>query len=165
MSRAGTQLGFFLVADGFQLNDQSQFQGGQFELRSGDDLTQVASLDDGTPPVLVYVKGDELITVEGVTYLTVNPDPLDPQVNVLNPDGKTHVVSWYDSATGDLVFAIEDKTLVGNGDGDFNDDVFRLHFGAVDRPAAVLRRRGRRRDVQHRDRRRRQHARRAPSCS
>ena len=25
---AGTQLGFFLVADGFQLNDQSQFQGG-----------------------------------------------------------------------------------------------------------------------------------------
>lgn len=127
----GTQLGFFLVSDGFQLNDQSQFQGGQFELRNGDDLTQAASLDDGAPPVLVYVKGAELITVQGVTFLTVNPDPLDPQVNVLNPDGRTHVVSWYDGATGDLVFAIEDLTLVGNGDGDFNDAVFRLHFGAV----------------------------------
>ena len=128
---AGTQLGFFLVADGFQLNDQSQFQGGQFELRNGGDLTKVASLDDGTPPVLVYVKGDELITVQGVTYLTVNADPLDPHLNVLNPDGQTHVASWYDSATGDLVFGFEDKTLVGNGDGDFNDAVFRLHFGAV----------------------------------
>ena len=127
----GTQLGFFLVSDGFRLNDQSQFEGGQFELRNGDDLTQPASLEDGTPPVLVYVKGDELITVQGVTFLTVNPDPLDPQVNVLNPDGRTHVASWYDSATGDLVFAIEDQTLVGKGDGDFNDAVFRLHFGAV----------------------------------
>ena len=29
------------------------------------------------------------------------------------------------------MFAIEDKTLVGKGDGDFNDNVFRLHFGAV----------------------------------
>ncbi len=128
---AGTQLGFFLVADGFQLNDQSQFQGGQFELRNGGDLTKVASLDDGTPPVLVYVKGDELITVQGVTYLTVNSDPLDPHLNVLNPDGQTHVASWYDSATGDLVFGFEDKALAGHGDGDFNDAVFRLHFGAV----------------------------------
>jgi Ca2+-binding RTX toxin-like protein len=128
---AGTQLGFFLISDGFNLNDQSQFQGGQFELRSGDDPTQIATLGDGTPPVLVYVKGTELIPVHGVTFVTVNPDPLNPHLNVLNPDDRTHVVSWYDSASGDLVFAIEDRSLVGRGDGDFNDNVFRLHFGAV----------------------------------
>jgi hypothetical protein len=120
----GTQLGFFLVSDGANLNgwtglpDGSAFADGTFELRQdGNDLTL---LQNGVP-------------VEGVLFVTVDPDPSDPRVNVLNPDGRTHVASWYDSASGDLVFAIEDRALAGptRGDGDFNDNVFRLHFGPV----------------------------------
>ena len=71
--------------------------------------------------------------VAGTLFVTVNPDPADPRVNVLNPDGRTHVVSWYDSATGDLLFALEDLPMAGRAadDGDLNDVVFRLHFGPV----------------------------------
>ena len=72
------------------------------------------------------------VPVEGALFVTVNPDPANPQVNILNPDGQTHIVSWYDSATGDLLFSFEDKTMTGpKGDGDVNDAVFRLHFGPV----------------------------------
>ena len=129
----GAEIGFFLVSNGFLANNQEIFQGGRFELRSGNDIARTASLDDGTPPVLVHVDGDRVTQVQGAVYVTVDPDPADPKVNVLNPDGSTHVVSWYDAATGNLTFSLEDRTLTGrgSGDGDFNDATFQLHFGAV----------------------------------
>ena len=41
-------------------------------------------------------------------------------------------MSWFDSASGDLLFSVED--LSGSHarfDGDYNDATFRLHFGTA----------------------------------
>jgi hypothetical protein len=133
---AGTQLGFFLVSDGFRMNAPGLFEEGRLELRSGlGDHTAPATLADGVPPVLVHVGDDGRETlVRGALFVTIDPDQDSPQLNVLNPDGQAHVVSWYDSATGDLVFSMEDKLFEGTprpADGDHNDVTFRLHFGPV----------------------------------
>ncbi|MEK0085706.1 type I secretion C-terminal target domain-containing protein [Benzoatithermus flavus] len=132
----GSQLGFFLVSDGFRLNAPGLLEdGGRFELRSGADHSAPAAIGDGVPPVLIHIDahGHETL-VRGVLFVTVDPDPGSPHVNVLNPDGQTHVVSWYDSATGDLVFSMEDKLFDAGSkpaDGDYNDVTFRLHLGPV----------------------------------
>ena len=119
----GTQLGFFLVADGANLNGWTQLAGGSsfpdgtFEVRRDGD--SVTLLQNGTP-------------VEGALFVTYNPDADGSPFNVLNADGRTHVVSWFDSASGDLLFSIEDLSgTQSRYDGDFNDATFRLHFGPV----------------------------------
>lgn len=132
---SGTQLGFFLVSDGFRLNNPGLFDEGRLELRSGADHSAPATIGDGTSPVLVHIDADGHETlIRGALFVTVDPSAGTPSVNVLNPDGETHVVSWYDSATGDLVFSMEDKLFEGvtrPADGDFNDVTFRLHLGPV----------------------------------
>ena len=146
---AGTELGFFLVVDGASLNGwrrlptAARSRPATFEVRRDGD--QVTLLRDGDP-------------VAGALFVTVNPDPADPQVNVLNPDGRTHVVSWYDSATGDLLFALEDLPMAGRPR---RRRLQRRRVPPAFRPGrrapAVLWRRGRGRHFQHRDRRRWRH--------
>ena len=93
----GTQLGFFLVSDGAnqngwtQLADGSSFPDGTFEVRRRR-RSRSRCCQNGSP-------------VEGALFVTFNPDADGSQFNVLNADGQTHVTSWFDSATGDLLFS------------------------------------------------------------
>lgn len=132
---AGTQLGFFLAVEGFDEIPEQFFESGRFELRSGADIDLPASISDGQPPVLVHIAEDGTLTRlnQQPVFVTVDGLPDSPTLNLLNPDGRTHVASWYDSASGDLVFGFEDRLITGSrgNEPDFNDAVFRLHFGPV----------------------------------
>ena len=106
---AGTTLGFFIVADGYNANSGYRHidaSHGHFEFRSvGRDLVFV---NDGDGHVQ---------TIKGNVWHAGNP--------ALNADGKIHAVSGVD-ADGNLEIGFED--LARQGDKDFNDAVIEIEF-------------------------------------
>lgn len=130
---AGTQFGFFLLPDGADRNRglARLLSEGHFELRdarTGD----VLDVDDpNAKPQLVHVADDGTETVlKGSPFLTVDPTPGDPADNPLHPDGAGKTVSGWNGREGDYVIGFEDLRTV-HSDQDFNDVVFRVHYGPV----------------------------------
>ena len=132
---AGTQIGFFLVQKGFTLNPDL-FESGRLEFRNP--VTgQAAKIGDGQPPVLVHIaeNGTETV-VQGLVFHTADADPTTPE-NLLNPFGRTQVVSGLTGDEGDLTISFEDQTPANRGaDFDFNDNTFQVHFGPTYRESA-----------------------------
>ena len=114
--QAGDQIGFFLIADGFDENNG--FAG--FDLAGGElaFLNQTgdpASIDDAAPTLHV----DGLPLAGAIFHSAARGETLD-----LNADGVQHAISGADPATGELLIGFED--LIGGGDQDYEDLVFRL---------------------------------------
>lgn len=122
-----TQIGFFLVTGEGEANPVRDFAEGRFELRRpGPDAP--AEMADGPSPRLVRIgRNGEATPVEGNVLLALNPAEL-PGGGGPGPAPPSNVVSWFDDERGDLVLALEDAP---GGDGDHNDAVFRLHYGAA----------------------------------
>ena len=137
----GVRYGFFIVSNGFNLNPADILEGeGRFELR--DRQGGQADLDDTGGFTLVQIAPDGTETVvKGLVFVTSDSSAGEPNYNLLNPDGKGHVISGFDDETGSVVFAMDDQADTGpisvqNNDRDFNDVVFSIHFG--DKPSNVL---------------------------
>lgn len=130
---AGTRFGFFLLPDGADRNRglARLLSEGHFELRDArtDDVLDVD--DPAAKPQLVHVADDGTVTVlKGTPFLTVDPTPADPADNPLHPDGAGKTVSGWNGREGDYVIGFEDLRIV-HSDQDFNDVVFRVHYGPV----------------------------------
>ena len=133
---AGTQLGFFLIQQGYTL-DRQLLESGRLEFRSPS-TGAPAKIGDGQPPVLVHVAvdGREEI-VQGLIFHSADPDP-STSGNPLNPDGRAHVASGLTGSDGVLVFGFEDKVPSDpRADFDYNDNLFQLRFGSSYRDQAA----------------------------
>jgi Ca2+-binding RTX toxin-like protein len=130
---AGTTLGFFLVADGYDVNHQAtqpiNFNQGSlnFVYDYGQSDQRAANIDDsGTHVSLVYNdgQGDPGIVLQGNIYHATERGD-DPTIN---PDDQMHVVSGSPSAgdNGTLTIGFED--LYNTGDADYNDAIFNLNI-------------------------------------
>ena len=133
---AGQQIGFFVVANGFNANggfDGLDLAAGTLEFR---DATDGPATVFDAAPTLHFVPGDggEPVQLNGsIFHTTTGPDTVD-----LNPDGIEHVVS----GTHDGALRIGFEDLTGGGDLDFQDlivsldipvpEVTRLAAAAVD---------------------------------
>jgi hypothetical protein len=130
---AGTRFGFFLLPDGADRNrDLARLLSeGHFELRDARN-GRVLDIDDPTAkPQLVHIADDGTVTVlKGTPFLTVDPTPANPADNPLHPDRAGKTVSGWNGVEGDYVIGFEDLRMV-HSDQDFNDVVFRVHYGPV----------------------------------
>ncbi len=131
---AGTQLGFFVLADGADRNPglEGLLANGHFELRNGDTGQPLAITDTAAShPTLVHVADDGTETVlAGKLLFSADATPDTPAENALNPDGAGKVISGFKAKEGDLLIGFEDKSGPGT-DNDFNDVVFRVHYKPV----------------------------------
>jgi hypothetical protein len=112
----GTQIGFFLIADGWS-------SGANQALLAGKTLDQinaglgVADGPNGSGNLAITFDGHALA---GSVYYTHDP--------ALNPDDRQHALSGVDAAhAGWLHVGLED--LLNGGDRDYNDVLFRVHLG------------------------------------
>ncbi len=131
---AGTQLGFFLVADGANANPglAGLLGSGRFELRNGD-TGEILKITDTAAdnPILVHIADDGTETVlSGALLFSSDATPATPEENALNPDGAGKTASGFKAKEGDLLIGFEDKSS-GAVDNDLNDVVFRVHFKPV----------------------------------
>jgi len=108
----GAQIGAFLVADGFTLNDYAAMGPGQFAFV--DAHGKHASLDDINPQ-LVHIATDGTVTnIQGPTYHSA---AFGERVG-LNPDGKVHIDGFGESGS---IFSFGFEDLPFLGDADFDD--------------------------------------------
>lgn len=130
---AGTRFGFFILPDGADRNPHLEelLASGRFELRDGR-TNEILDLDDpDAEPQLVHIAEDDTVTVlRGLPFLSFDPTPDDPDDNPLNPDGHIKTVSFWNPGAGDYEIGFEDL-LRRHSDQDFNDVVFRVHYGPV----------------------------------
>ena len=129
---AGESFGFFIVGNGNNQNNYSEFGDGHLEFRDGDGGAGV----DSSNPQLVFVRDDgTVIEVNGNVYHTAG---MGDQTS-LNADGEQHAVTGLNTVTGTLMIGFED--LFGGGDSDFNDLMISVDIGADNAreldPAAV----------------------------
>lgn len=114
---AGQQVGYFLVQNGFNLNDTAAFTGGAFVMRNADGAPANV---DGTGSELFYVKADGTeIAVNGNEWHTVATGARTK----LNNDGVEHLYRYVD-AGGKVFYGFED--LTDGGDRDYNDTLFSI---------------------------------------
>lgn len=134
----GTRIHFFAIQNGANLNDEELLSTGRLEFRNPNtgEPTNIHDLDNmvrlGDTPVLVHIAADGTETVlDGLVFFSADASQQTPNHNRLNPDLKGHYVHGYDPETGDIVFGVEDKTSTDPrpSDRDFNDAIFRIHFG------------------------------------
>jgi serralysin len=120
-AKAGDQIGFFIVADGFSLNNWAKLNGGHFEFRNADGTT--ASLGSKAPQ-LWHVAGNGTATqVKQNIYHTAAYD----KTQGMNADGQLHTVGLLQSDQGTMKIGFED--LFGGGDKDYDDTVFTIDVG------------------------------------
>ena len=129
---AGESFGFFIVGDGNNQNNYSEFGDGHLEFRDGDAVAGV----DSSNPQLVFVRDDgTVIEVDGSVFHTAG---MGGQT-ALNPDGEQHAVTGLNTVTGTLMIGFED--LFGGGDSDFNALMISVDIGAENAreldPAAI----------------------------
>ena len=106
---ADTKLGFFLVNDGFRLNDSAIFESGRYELVNTKTNATARITDSPGDLVLIHIAEDGTRTeVAGRRFYSADPEPGVPGDNPLNPDGKARFVSGWDDKEGLLVLGIED---------------------------------------------------------
>ena len=119
---AGEQIGFFLIADGFDLNGQHtglDFNAGALVFRN--EVGDSATVFDAAP-VLVFEPdgGGAGVTLAGDIYHTAARG----DTVALNADSIQHAISGADPASGELLVGFED--LAGGGDQDYGDVIIRL---------------------------------------
>ena len=129
---AGESFGFFILGNGNNQNNYSEFGDGHLEFRDGDGGAGV----DSSNPQLVFVRDDgTVIEVNGNVYHTAG---MGDQTS-LNADGELHAVTGLNTVTGTLMIGFED--LFSGGDSDFNDLMISVDIGADNAreldPAAV----------------------------
>lgn len=121
---AGEQIGFFIVANGYGVNNNffTNWDGdGAFEMRNADG-TQ-ATLDSVNPSMYhVALDGTETEIRTNDYHTAAYGETLD-----LNPDGLLHTVGRLDVEEGTLTLGFED--LYNGGDKDFDDTVFTIDIG------------------------------------
>ncbi len=124
---AGTQMGFFLIGNGYNRNkilrDIEKDGEGHFEFRN--QAGEPATLHDDQPPRLVWVNdetGTETLIRGNIFHSTAKEETLS-----LNPDTLQHAVSGVDHENGKLVIGFED--LLNGGDKDYNDIIFEVDIG------------------------------------
>jgi len=113
----GTRIGFFLISDG-----AADLPGDDSPLEFRHQNGQPATIYDNGAEIGLYVEGnDSPITQQPIFHTAANAlhDNLD-----LNPDGLQHVISSPSRSGSHMVIGFED--LLGEGDKDFNDLVFRV---------------------------------------
>ncbi|MDD9909894.1 MAG: DUF4114 domain-containing protein [Ahrensia sp.] len=128
---AGTQLGFFIVPNGYgkgiQNRDALDSESGRFELRTASG--ELGSVD-GRPVELWHVddaSGSEYRIVSQFDAATFH-SAVSPENDFgLNPDNFQHVVGRASAVTGDLLIGFED--LFNGGDRDFDDTIINVHLG------------------------------------
>jgi hypothetical protein len=128
---AGERISFFIVANGFQKNDFTQFSGGHFAFLANG----VAATTGSVRPALVYIGDDgSSVAVSGDVFHAT-----DIASALLSSGGKLHGRSGVDTETGGLVISFEDQSNLG--DRDFNDLTIRIDFsnsiGSVLEPVSV----------------------------
>ena len=118
---AGEQIGFFVVGNGFSLNDFSSLGEGRYEFRNGDG--EAASADD-VAPTLHHVgeNGVETEIAGSVFHSAAYGERVE-----LNADGVPHTVGLANSSEGVIQLGFED--LHGGGDKDYDDAVFSVDVG------------------------------------
>lgn len=142
---AGSTLAFFLVSDGARLNPELATlasAGGHFELRDARTGGAFDANDAGAVPQLVHVAPDGTETVIDTgnrLFVSLDPTPDTPGETPFNADGLAHVAMGWWELTGELMVGFEDVDragTIGGGlfrfDGDYDDVVVRVSFGAVE---------------------------------
>ncbi|MGB0682587.1 MAG: Ig-like domain-containing protein [Magnetovibrionaceae bacterium] len=124
----GSQVGFFIVGNGYNKNDwmkTTDESEGTFEFRDANG--DPASVTDDEPPQLVFIAPDgSETTVNGSIFHTAASADNDFGIN---PDDMQHAVSGINPEGDGLMIGFED--LLGGGDNDFNDIVFEVDIGPV----------------------------------
>ncbi len=122
---AGQQVGFFIVANGYSINNSYQgldFETGSLQFR--DSEGNIANITD-TNPSLWFVAADGTET-QIQTNMYHSADGQESDFN-LNPDGISHVVGLMSPGEGTIRLGFED--LYNGGDRDFDDCVFTFDLG------------------------------------
>ena len=123
---SGSTLGFFVIADGFNVSPffggAAALAGGQLNFRLNGAPVSLASAD--APPQLVFTnaEGSEQVIAGTIFHSTALAAGPFGSTLAINPDGLQHFASGLSG--GGLAFGYED--LSGGGDSDFNDGLFRI---------------------------------------
>ncbi len=131
--KAGTSIGFFLVADGFKVNKIAQkgydFDDGtlRFVYKNNTAQERDANIHDaGSKVKLVYeIDGKEVVLKDHIYHSSERGGDYS-----LNMDHKVHVVSGLAHAGDHDTLRLGFEDLNNWGDADFNDAVFDLSFAA-----------------------------------
>ncbi|MCC6008865.1 MAG: Hint domain-containing protein [Rhodobacteraceae bacterium] len=120
-AQPGAQIGSFIIADGFSLNDFSALGEGSLRFVNGDG--DPASVTDAAPTI-VHVAPDG--TETPVNGLIWHSAAFGSNIG-LNADGKVHTEGLSDNGDGSWTIGFED--LNNLGDQDFNDVIFTIDLG------------------------------------
>lgn len=141
---SGSQLGFFVISDGFDLLPEEAYSGDgnsfpetgnwMFVSPDFDPATQSPEdhlynvNDDAGVPQLIYVENDGTVhTQTGNVFHSTNQEEFNPDAD---PDMREHFVAGVDQENGILNFGFED--ILGGGDHDFNDGMFSVEIDVRD---------------------------------
>jgi T1SS-143 domain-containing protein len=123
-----TEVGFFLVANGFNTNNGysgMDFSHGQlsFVYDYGQADQRAATVNDaGSHVSLVFTEGNTSHVIQGPLYFTSDAGGS----NTLNADGVVHTISGVGADSNTLVISFED--LPNGGDRDYNDTTFAVQM-------------------------------------
>ena len=132
--KAGEQLGFFIVSNGYGRNPANakllSDATAAFEFRSADGTP--ANIKSGQPLRLFHVDGSTKVATEVDSGKNIDIFHSAADVNngfALNSDGFGHITMLADPATGEIKIGFED--MRGGGDRDFDDPVITLNIGTA----------------------------------
>ncbi len=118
---AGTEMGFFIVANGFSQNNFEGLSDGEYQFLDADG--NQAAVDSDKPTLWYVSESGETIRINGHIYHTTqNEDQFE-----LNPDGMQHTTALLSLEDCTITIGFED--LYGGGDRDFDDSIFTLMVG------------------------------------
>ncbi len=126
----GKGVGFFLIADGYNLNGGyagKDLSTGKlvFYVNYGEADQRLAKVTDSAANItLVHVDGDTSTVISGPVYHTTDRDGS----NALNPDGSVHTISGLANDGDPSTLRIGFEDLPNQGDKDFSDVVFDFTF-------------------------------------
>jgi len=126
---AGSDVGFFLIANGFSQNDFANLGEGAFQFVTPNGA--IGGINDATPPQLQFVSEDGTVTDLNGNVYHATATGAD---TASNADGITHALG-HSSADGTLQLGFED--LHGGGDLDFDDSVFTIDIGPRNLAATI----------------------------
>jgi len=129
---AGQQLGFFIVSDGYGINNQYQgmdFSTGTLEFRDSEgNIANTASIN----PSLWFI--DAVGTETQILHNNYHSNSGPSGDYNLNPDGVEHIIGLLTPSEGTLRIGFED--LFNGGDMDFDDCVLTLYLGEANTASA-----------------------------
>ena len=124
----GTQIGFFVLANGFSYNggyDNFDLSSGSLEFRNSDG--SAATLESHNPQLWYVSDAGEESKLKYHSYHSAAG--VDEGDYSLNPDGIAHTVALLNTNEGEITLGFED--LYNGGDRDFDDSVFTVEIGLI----------------------------------